>query len=158
MWAFLLKRVFHMIPILLGVSLLTYLLMSLAPGDFYSNLAANPQVSPEKLAELRAKRHLDKPWYVRYAFWLKGACQGGVDVRGVHGLVPHRRRAKLALRFDVRIREISRPRLPSHPAGARAGGERPGRHHAANALEPARFAARRIRHGGAGQGPGRGLG
>ena len=76
MWAFLLKRLFHMIPILLGVSLLTYLLMSLAPGDFYSNLAANPQVSPEKLAELRAKRHLDKPWYVRYAYWLKGACQG----------------------------------------------------------------------------------
>jgi peptide/nickel transport system permease protein len=76
MWSFLLKRLFHMIPILLGVSLLTYLLMSLAPGDFYSNLASNPQVSPEKLAELRAKRHLDQPWYVRYAFWLKGACQG----------------------------------------------------------------------------------
>ena len=76
MWAFLLKRLFHMIPILLGVSLLTYLLMSLAPGDYYSNLAANPQVSPEKLAELRAKRHLDKAWIVRYGYWLKGAVQG----------------------------------------------------------------------------------
>ncbi len=76
MWAFLLKRLFHMIPILLGVSLLTYLLMSLAPGDYYSNLAANPQVSPEKLAELRAKRHLDQTWIVRYGYWLKGAVQG----------------------------------------------------------------------------------
>jgi peptide/nickel transport system permease protein len=61
-----------MIPILLGVSLLTYLLMSLAPGDFYSNLAANPQVSPEKLVELRAKRHYDKSWPVRYYYWLVG--------------------------------------------------------------------------------------
>src|SRR5215510_5605742 len=73
MLTFTLKRLFHVIPILLGVSLLTFLLMALAPGDYYSNLAANPQVSPEKLAELRAKRHLDKPWYVRYCYWLKNA-------------------------------------------------------------------------------------
>lgn len=73
MWTFTLKRVFHVVPILLGVSLLTFLLMALAPGDYYSSLAANPQVSPEKLAELRAKRHLDKPWYIRYCYWLKNA-------------------------------------------------------------------------------------
>lgn len=76
MWQYLLKRLVHLIPLLIGVSLLTFLLMSLTPGDFYTNLSQNPQVSPEKLAELRAKMHLDKPWYVQYLYWLKGAVRG----------------------------------------------------------------------------------
>ena len=76
MWQFILKRLAHMIPLLLGVSLLTFLLMSLAPGDYYTALSQNPQVTPQKLAELRAKMHLDKPWYVQYLYWLSSAIQG----------------------------------------------------------------------------------
>ena len=76
MWQFILKRLAHMIPLLLGVSLLTFLLMSLTPGDYYTTLSQNPQITPQKLAELRAKMHLDKPWYIQYAFWLKSALQG----------------------------------------------------------------------------------
>src|SRR6267143_1531912 len=76
MWIFTVKRILHLIPILLGVSLLTFLLMALTPGDFYTKLLQNPQISHEKVAEMRAKRHLDKPWYVRYAYWLINACKG----------------------------------------------------------------------------------
>src|SRR5205809_2846004 len=76
MWIFTAKRILHLIPILLGVSLLTFLLMALTPGDYYTALLQNPQISPEKIAELRAKRHLDKPWYVRYVYWLKDAVRG----------------------------------------------------------------------------------
>ncbi|EEF58190.1 ABC transporter permease [Pedosphaera parvula] len=76
MLSFIIKRVLHLIPILLGVSLLTFLLMALTPGDYYTQLAQNPQISPEKVAQLRAERHLDKPWYIQYAYWLKGALQG----------------------------------------------------------------------------------
>ncbi len=76
MWQYLLKRLVHLIPLLIGVSLLTFLLMSLTPGDYYTTLSQNPQISPEKLAELRAKMHLDKPWYVQYLYWLKGAVRG----------------------------------------------------------------------------------
>jgi peptide/nickel transport system permease protein len=76
MISFLVRRLLHMIPILLGVSLLTFLLMALAPGDYYTQLAHNPQITPEKVAELRAKQHLDKPWFVRYAYWLKDAAHG----------------------------------------------------------------------------------
>lgn len=76
MWTFTLKRLFHLLPILLGVSLLTFLLMSLTPGDYYTALSQNPQISPEKIAELRAQWHLDKPWYIRYLHWLKNAVQG----------------------------------------------------------------------------------
>src|SRR5258708_7538125 len=76
MLSYIVRRLVHLIPILLGVSLLTFLLMSLTPGDYYTSLSQNPQVSPDTLARLRAERHLDQAWYVQYAYWLKGAVQG----------------------------------------------------------------------------------
>jgi peptide/nickel transport system permease protein len=76
MWTFTVKRLFHLLPILFGVSLITFLLMSLTPGDYYTTLSQNPQISPEKIAELRAKMHLDQPWYVQYIHWLKNALRG----------------------------------------------------------------------------------
>lgn len=75
MWTYLVKRLFHLIPILIGVSLLTFLLMSLTPGDYFTELEQNPQISPQKIAELRAKAHLDRPWFIRYLYWLKNAAQ-----------------------------------------------------------------------------------
>ncbi|MSR66259.1 MAG: ABC transporter permease [Pedosphaera sp.] len=71
MGQFLLKRVFHMFPILLGVSLLTFLLLDLTPGDYFTALENNPQITKERLDQLRAKWHLDEPWYVQYGYWLK---------------------------------------------------------------------------------------
>ena len=65
-----------MIPLLLGVSLLTFLLMSLAPGNYFTALKQNPQVSPETIARLQSQFHLDKPWYVQYFFWLENICRG----------------------------------------------------------------------------------
>ena len=76
MWTFTVKRLFHLIPILFGVSLITFLLMSLTPGDYYTSLSQNPQISPEKIAQLRAQWDLDEPWYIQYLSWLKGALQG----------------------------------------------------------------------------------
>ena len=76
MWQFILKRLLHLLPILLGVSLLTFLLMSMTPGDYYTALENNPQITPQKLADLRAKWHLDQPWHVQYFYWLKNALQG----------------------------------------------------------------------------------
>ena len=76
MWSYVLKRLLHMIPLLLGVSLLTFLLMSLAPGDYYTSLLQNPQISPDIVARLKAQFHLDRPWYVQYFYWLKSVLHG----------------------------------------------------------------------------------
>jgi len=65
-----------MIPLLLGVSLLTFLLMSLAPGNYFTALQQNPQISHETIVRLEAQFHLDKPWYVQYCFWLKNVFAG----------------------------------------------------------------------------------
>lgn len=78
MLSYILKRLLHLIPILLGVSLLTFLLMSLTPGDYFTQLSQNPQISPDTLARLRAEQHLDKPWYIQYGYWLGHAVQGNL--------------------------------------------------------------------------------
>ena len=76
MGQFILKRLLHMIPILLGVSVLTFLLMAMSPGNYFTALQQNPQISPDTIARLKAQFHLDKPWYVQYIFWLKNVLSG----------------------------------------------------------------------------------
>ncbi len=66
-----LKRLLHMIPVLLGISFLTFMVMQLAPGDFLSTMELNPQVSEATIASMRARFGLDQPWYIQYLTWLK---------------------------------------------------------------------------------------
>ncbi|HEY1173615.1 MAG TPA: ABC transporter permease [Verrucomicrobiae bacterium] len=76
MWQYIAKRILHLIPLLIGVSFLTFMLMWAAPGNFYDQLRQNPQISPEQIKEMEAKRHLDKPFYVAYGYWLINAFKG----------------------------------------------------------------------------------
>ncbi len=76
MLSYVLKRLLHMIPLLVGVSLLTFLLMWLSPGDYFTTLSQNPQISPDIIAHLKAQYHLDKPWYVQYFYWLLSVLHG----------------------------------------------------------------------------------
>ncbi len=65
------KRLLHMIPVLLGISFLTFMVMQLAPGDFLSTMQLNPQVSTATIASMRQRFGLDQPWYLQYLIWLK---------------------------------------------------------------------------------------
>jgi len=71
MRAFLLRRLLQAIPVLLGVTALTFLLLQLAPGDVLTTLAQNPMVSAETLDSLRRRFGLDQPWYVQYLLYLR---------------------------------------------------------------------------------------
>lgn len=71
MRTFLLRRLLALVPLLLGVTFLAFLLIYLAPGDFLSQMAENPTVSAETIADMRHKFGLDQPWYVQYVLWLK---------------------------------------------------------------------------------------
>lgn len=71
MRTYILKRFLHLIPLLLGVSFLTFLVIHLAPGDYLDQLRADPQVSPEAIQALVLKFGLDKPFYVQYALYLR---------------------------------------------------------------------------------------
>lgn len=77
MWVYVFKRLLHMIPILIGVSLLTFALTALIPGDYFTKLTQNPQVTPDMLERLRDRYHLDKPWFIRYGYWVKNVVVHG---------------------------------------------------------------------------------
>ncbi|TAJ97117.1 MAG: ABC transporter permease [Reyranella sp.] len=65
-----------MIPSLLGISIVLFALLALAPGDPFDELATNPAVPPEVRAALRAKFGLDDPIWMRYWHWLIALLQG----------------------------------------------------------------------------------
>jgi peptide/nickel transport system permease protein len=72
MTRYLLKRLFWMVPLLVGISLISFLIMHLAPGDITTTEAGfNPKASEESRQKLRQLYHLDEPLIVQYGLWLK---------------------------------------------------------------------------------------
>lgn len=73
---FLATRAVQAVAVLLLVPLFTFFLLGRVPGDFLSELAANPQISPNTLAQLRLQYGLDEPFYSQFARWLTGLFSG----------------------------------------------------------------------------------
>ncbi|MES3160779.1 MAG: ABC transporter permease [Halorubrum sp.] len=74
---FILKRVLSVIPILFGVSVITFGLFHLTPGDPISQLVAlNPDVSPAEEAQLRERWGLSGPVYEQYLTWISNVMVG----------------------------------------------------------------------------------
>ena len=73
MKTYILRRLLHMIPLLLGITFFSFMIISLAPGDFLTTMTQNPQISADTIEALRAKYGLDKPWYIQYVIWLWNA-------------------------------------------------------------------------------------
>ncbi|OGX24875.1 MAG: ABC transporter substrate-binding protein [Omnitrophica WOR_2 bacterium RIFCSPHIGHO2_01_FULL_48_9] len=67
---YILKRILVAIPLLFAMSLLTFFLMQMTPGNFFDSLKLNPQISPETIARYEKLYHLDKPWLEQYFYWL----------------------------------------------------------------------------------------
>jgi peptide/nickel transport system permease protein len=73
---YLLRRLLIAIPSLLGISVVLFTVLALAPGDPFEELATNPAVPPEVRASLRQKFGLDDPVALRYVRWLAAMAQG----------------------------------------------------------------------------------
>src|SRR5262245_63005098 len=73
---YLLRRLLILIPALLGISLVLFTILALAPGDPFEELATNPNVPPEVRANLRAQFGLDDPIAVRYLRWVTAMLKG----------------------------------------------------------------------------------
>ncbi|HEY6355472.1 MAG TPA: ABC transporter permease [Burkholderiaceae bacterium] len=76
MGSYLLRRLLIVLPSLLGISVVLFTVLALAPGDPFEELATNPNVPPEVRAMLRAKFGLDDPVWQRYMHWLSAMVQG----------------------------------------------------------------------------------
>ena len=69
------QRVISLIPVLIGVTLLVFLVMQLAPGD-PAQIMLGPKATESSLAQLRHELGLDQPIYVQYGRWLTRVVQG----------------------------------------------------------------------------------
>ena len=70
------KRILSLIPTFIGITLISFFVMHLAPGEPMSLQADfNPKMTPEMRQRLRAQYGLDKPLYIQYAKWFKGLIQ-----------------------------------------------------------------------------------
>lgn len=70
MGGFLVRRIVHMVPLLLGITSLTFLIIDLAPGDYFAQLKMNPVISPEVIAAMEREFGVGQPLLVRYLKWL----------------------------------------------------------------------------------------
>ena len=70
---YLVKRLLVTVPVLFGVSLLTFSLVELLPGNVIDFILQFQEATPELRAQLEAQYNLDEPVYVRYWLWLQDA-------------------------------------------------------------------------------------
>jgi peptide/nickel transport system permease protein len=76
MGTYLLRRLLTALPVLMGISVVLFTLLALAPGDPFSELATNPNVPPEVRMNLRKQFGLDDPIALRYVRWFSSMVQG----------------------------------------------------------------------------------
>ncbi|NEP01830.1 MAG: ABC transporter permease [Symploca sp. SIO2E9] len=100
---YILKRLLQAILTLLLASALSFAIIQLAPGDYLDTLRQNPQISPERIEELKQQFGLDQPGYIQYWRWLWQVISEGdfgtsfVYFRSVSSLLAERVPATLLL-------------------------------------------------------------
>lgn len=85
MWRLVSRRVLVSIPLVLVVSLLTFVLAALAPGDTARTILGE-NYTPEAYARLRQELGLDESVLTQYWHWLAGAVRGDLGTSPVSGL------------------------------------------------------------------------
>ncbi|ELR97155.1 ABC transporter permease [Gloeocapsa sp. PCC 73106] len=78
MYRYLLNRLFIALITLIIISLVIYLILSLAPGDPLGEFATNPSITPEIRENIRKSLGLDQPIHLRYYKWLSAFLQGNL--------------------------------------------------------------------------------
>jgi peptide/nickel transport system permease protein len=64
------RRFLQMVPTFLGATLLAFLIIQAAPGDFTDRFALDPNIDPEQLQRMRERFALDQPVIVQYLNWM----------------------------------------------------------------------------------------
>lgn len=74
---YVIKRLIQSIPILLGITIMTFAIMQLAPGNPMETMI-NPKISPAEMQEMRESMGLNDPVHVQYFNWMKEVLQGNL--------------------------------------------------------------------------------
>ncbi|HHC24021.1 MAG TPA: ABC transporter permease [Desulfobacterales bacterium] len=91
MLRYIIKRVIVSIPVMIGITVLLFIMLNVIPGDPVA-LMMKEHISPDVIARVRAQMHLDDPAITRYFRFVSGAIQGDFGVsyklnRPVTGLI-----------------------------------------------------------------------
>ncbi len=68
---YIIRRILQMFPLLLGISMMSFFVLNLSPGDFLAQIEMNPDISATLIAQMRADFGLDQPVWVQYFYWLR---------------------------------------------------------------------------------------
>ena len=71
MITYIVRRTLYMFPLLILVSVISFGLIQVMPGDYLTRARMNPQITQETFSQMMANYGLDKPFYVQYWLWLK---------------------------------------------------------------------------------------
>ncbi len=86
MWAYMARRVLFLIPLLLGLSIVMFTLIHLAPGDpALALMSPQAAANPEYLDQVRRNLGLDRPLPVQYLVWLGNILQGDFGTAYTYG-------------------------------------------------------------------------
>jgi len=91
---FIVRRLILLIPVLIGVSVIAFLMLHLAPGD-PAKLLAGLEASAEDVEALRVRFGLDKPLFVQYFMFLKGLFDGSL----------------MSLKYEMPVVNVITPRI-----------------------------------------------
>ena len=72
---YIIKRLLQIIPVILGVTIIAFALIHLAPGDPARTMLGQ-HATQQEIDEIRAKYGLDQPLYVQYFIWLGDVLHG----------------------------------------------------------------------------------
>jgi peptide/nickel transport system permease protein len=79
MFRYILRRLLQMIPILFGITLITFIIIN-AAGSPLQNMEFNPRVKPEDIERIRQNLGLDEPVWKRYFIWLSNVLRGDLGL------------------------------------------------------------------------------
>src|SRR5918992_2010512 len=80
MTAYILRRVLQLIPLLLGITFLTFAIINLVPTSPLTSEQINPRMRAEDIVRIKENLGLDEPWPKRYVIWLGKFVQGDLGL------------------------------------------------------------------------------
>src|ERR1051325_387945 len=75
MWTFIFRRITQTLPVLIGISIITFLLLYYLPAD-PARMYAGPSASVETVQRIRHELGLDQPLWTRYMTYISHALRG----------------------------------------------------------------------------------
>jgi peptide/nickel transport system permease protein len=81
---YILKRLLFAVPLIVGITFLSFILMQMAPGE-PSAMFLDPNMSVEDVAQIKSNLGLDKPVVLQYFYWLKNIAHGNFGFSYVSG-------------------------------------------------------------------------